>query len=252
ARKVRFVCAYLRYRRPESFGNSPPITFIAGNEFVSFARAPTPGVVVGELAGRKRLPYVKDGIYHGPSGFHHVCTLKESLIPHNSVVEENLIPGIGVGAEIIGELEIHLHGADFHLRAGHLGSEAQRDSFVRRHVHHNLIRFKRADRRIAKEHQRSTLELDGHFSMPRSHPFAGADIEWYACPAPVIDQEPQGHEGLGFGIRRDALFLAVSRHALSVDFTSTVLTAHGITQHVFSAEWLNRVQNLGLFIMHGI
>src|SRR6185437_15962196 len=106
ARKVRFVCAYLRYRPPESFGNSPPIAFIAGDEFVSFARAPASGIVVGELAGRKSLPYVKDGVYHGPSCFHHVCTLKESLIPHNSVVEENLIPRIGVGAEIIGVLEI--------------------------------------------------------------------------------------------------------------------------------------------------
>ena len=51
---------------------------------------------------------------------------------------------------------------------------------------------------------RRRLELDRHLGRPAGKALAGAQVEGRARPAPVVDRDAQGHEGLGVGLRIDA------------------------------------------------
>ena len=72
---------------------------------------------------------------------------------------------------------------------------------------------------------RRALEDDPDLGRLDRHRLAGADEERHAGPAPVVDLEPQGDEGLGLRVGRDALDLAVAA-VLAADVAARVGRGH--------------------------
>ena len=54
------------------------------------------------------------------------------------------------------------------------------------------------------------MELQGHLGHPGGQPLAGAHVDGDPGPPPVLDPQPQGHEGLGLAVGGHALLLAVA------------------------------------------
>src|SRR5207253_8316108 len=74
-----------------------------------------------------------------------------------------------------------------------------------------------------------TLQVDRNFGRRDRQPFAGADIEWHACPAPIVDVQSQRSEGLDLGVRRHTLLIAVAAK----------LATHDLSR----SEWPHRVED---------
>src|ERR1022692_766992 len=71
-------------------------------------------------------------------------------------------------------------------------------------------------------------------SLPLGKPLAGAQVEGYAGPAPVIDEAFQGDEGLGIRIAVDAFLRPISR----------ILPADDISR----LDWQHAAKDLVLFL----
>src|SRR5215510_7809255 len=155
---------------------------ITDDDVVCFFGTPGAGGVNVEVARRQRLPHVKDGIDHGPTGLHHVRALEQGLIAGHAVVEKNFVPGIGGGPEVIKVVEIHFHRTDSDLRARNLGAKAQRDSFIRSNVDDKLVGFQAAYGRVAKENEGGALELNGDLSVAHGQSLAGAKVKGNSRP----------------------------------------------------------------------
>ena len=108
-------------------------------------------------------------------------------------------------------LEVHVDGADLHPRRRHLGAEAQRDALVGLDAQHEHVRLELLGRRVGERQVRHALELDRDLGDALRQPLARAQVERRAGPAPVVDAQARGDVGLGLGVGRDALLLAVAR-----------------------------------------
>src|SRR5690606_19200145 len=63
------------------------------------------------------------------------------------------------------------------------------------------------------------------------HAFAGADIEGYILPAPVVDEKFGGHKSFYGRIRVHIFFVAIAGHFFSLHPTLAILPAHGVFVH---------------------
>src|SRR5205085_9229784 len=83
---------------------------------------------------------------------------------------------------------------------------------------------------------------------PLGEALAGADVDGYARPPPVVDVEAKGDERLGAALRVDALFRAVARRRFAFDPPGVVLGPHGLGADVERVEDLDGPQRLHLLV----
>jgi hypothetical protein len=87
--------------------------------------------------------------------------------------------------------------------------------------------------RLSEHLKGGTLELNGDLGVPFGQAFAGSQIKRDARPPPIIYVQPQRHEGLRSGFRRDSWFGPIASYSLAVWRALTILAAHAPTQHIF-------------------
>ena len=85
-----------------------------------------------------------------PSGFHHVGALEQRRVTDHAIVEQNLVAGVGVRAEILGVFEAHIHRPHAQHRPGNFGAKAQRDSFHRLDLDDQRVGVQLVKRRVAE------------------------------------------------------------------------------------------------------
>ena len=110
--------------------------------------------------------------------------------------------------------------------------------------HHAVARDIARERLEAGEHR--AAEVDDDVSGAGGQTLPGAQIEGHPLPAPVVDVQPDGHEGLRARVVGDALLLSVAGDMFSVDRTAGVLPEH----HVLRGQRTNRAQDLRLLVAH--
>ena len=93
--------------------------------------APGAGEIIGKDLRLFRGPGLEDGRVERPVGFDAVAMGEERLVAEHGVEKQALV-AVGAGlAEGGFVIEVHVDGADGHLRGGgHLGAEAQGDALV--------------------------------------------------------------------------------------------------------------------------
>src|ERR1700757_3256400 len=112
-----------QYRRPESFFEVPPAAAVAFEKFVGLLRSPSSGRIIGEITWRECFPEIQHRIYHRPARFHHIRTLKQSLIADHTVVQQPLVPCTGLLSKVFLIFEVHVHCAEAHDRTGNFSGE---------------------------------------------------------------------------------------------------------------------------------
>jgi hypothetical protein len=95
---------------------------------------------------------------------------------------------------------------------------------------------------------RHLLELDGDLGHAARQALAGAEVKGHAVPAPVVDLQPEGDEGVGGALWLDALFLGVCRNRTAPDESGLVLAAHHPHRDVVPHRRHDRAQDLHFFI----
>ena len=99
--------------------------------------------------------------------------------------------------------EAHVRLAEMQRRARHLGQERRRDAAGIAQLEGEVIVAEGLGDLLAVEREhpsRRLLEGNGQQVAVLGHALAGAQIEGDAVPAPVVDEGPQGNEGLGVGV----------------------------------------------------
>ncbi|MCW0416748.1 hypothetical protein NB689_002502 [Xanthomonas sacchari] len=148
--------------------------------------------------------------------------------------------------EPVAVAEVHAHRRQADPRARALDVELQRDAFVGLDVQHQPVRTVAADLGAAQRRQRRRLEADRDLGGALAQTLAGAQIERHAGPAPGVHLQLHRHIGLGVGIRRHRVFLAVARHGVATDRTGRVLAA----DHVGRTQRPHRLDHLGAPAQH--
>src|ERR1700680_4273166 len=105
---------------------------------------------------------------------------------------------------------------------------------------------------VAKQLKGRALELDGDLRVALRHPLARPEIERHARPAPIIDVELQGNEGLGARFGRDPCLGTIGRYFFPTQQSRSILSPHAALQNVVRAQRLNRMQNFGLLIPYRV
>src|SRR5512140_424329 len=93
---------------------------------------------------------------------------------------------------------------------------------------------------------RHSAKLDRNLRCLPGKPLPGAEVERHPLPAPVIEEQSERDKGLGLGIRRHAVFLAVTGNFLAADPTRAVLAPHDTLMDGVPANGTNRVENVHL------
>ncbi len=131
--------------------------------------------------------------------------------------------------------ELHRELVELHARSRALAVERQRHLRLVGQVEGQVVGALGADVGPLGEHrQRRLLERDRDDPGPLGELLAGAQVERHACPAPVVDLDPQRHEGLGVGVVGDLLLAAVAG----------VLAAHDVV----GLDRLHRPEDLELLV----
>ena len=132
-------------------------------------------------------------------------------------MQQALIAGAGLAAEIIRVLEIHVDRSQPHRRSGDFGREAQRDPFFRLDVHDQLIGHEVFNRGIAEQDKGSAPKLNDHGGAAAGQSLTGAQVKRHICPSPVVDLQLHGYKGFILRVVRHALFFTVARNPFPID-----------------------------------
>src|SRR4029077_10221544 len=138
------------------------------------------------------VPDIKDGLNHAPAGFDHVRALEERGIAGHAIAQEALVAGTVLDAKIGVVVEIHIHEAKLHDRAGDLRAEAQGDAFTGLDVNDQPVGFEIFYRGVAEKNEGRAAELDDDFGRALGETLAGAKVKWNTGPAPVVDLQLHG------------------------------------------------------------
>src|SRR5439155_11052845 len=122
-----------------------------------------------------------------------VGTLEQRSVADHAIVEQDFVARICVRAEILGILEAHVHRTHAENRPGNFRAEAERNSFHRLYLDHQLIGML-VLRRVAEEYERRLLKLDRDLSMALGEALARPQVERNPCPAPIVYVELEGHK----------------------------------------------------------
>ena len=104
------------------------------------------------------------------------------------------------------------------------------------------------DRGVAKECVGRLTELHRDLGRACRQVLAGAQIEWHAGPAPIVDAELERDIGFGCGIRRDVGLVPVVPNFSAEHHPAAVLAAHRILRR----DGMDRLEQLRLLGAHGV
>src|ERR1043165_4621261 len=93
-----------------------------------------------------------------------------------------------------------------------------------------------------------SAKLNRNFRGLPGKPLPGAEVERHSLPAPVIQEQPERDKGLGLGIRRHSIFLAVTGNSLAADPTRAVLAPHNALMDIVPVNRTNRVENVHFLV----
>src|ERR1700687_2921350 len=113
------------------FADAPPGTPIAFQKVFCFYRAPRACRIVWESSSRQSAPNVKDWLNYCPARLHHVRSLNERGVARHTTAQQPFGAGAVLHSEIGAVIEVHVHEAEFHDRAGNLRAETQGNAFLR-------------------------------------------------------------------------------------------------------------------------
>ena len=106
--------------------------------------------------------------------------------------------------------------------------------------------------RVSRKSMNSLPELNDHMSIASRKALSSSEIKRHICPAPVVDHQLHGDEGLCLGIGRHFVFVSISRRTRACHCAFAILSADSSLQHFFRAHGLNGMKNLCLLISHSI
>src|SRR5580698_5910883 len=104
------------------------------------------------------------------------------------------------------------------------------------------------DRCVTEEYERRPPKLYHDLRIAHWHALSRSQVEGHVRPAPVVDKQFDRDERLGARIGCDVRLGAVGGYALAIFGAVAVLAAYGAAKHVFVADGLNRMQDLGLLV----
>ena len=152
-------------------------------------------------------------------------------------VEDQPLVGLGAGlGERAAVGEVHVHVADLHRGARHLGAEADRHALVGLDPDHQRVVGELLGRGLAERQVRRPLEHHRDLGDPAAEPLAGAQVERHPGPAPVV--HVQGHRGVRLGGRGLA-------DALLLEEADDLLAALPSRRRTARARWSGRAGGAG-------
>src|SRR5215469_9222018 len=110
------------------------------------------------------------------------------------------------------------------------------------------IGFDIFDSGIAEQHKRGTPELDHNFGRTLSQALTGAEVKGNSSPTPIVDEQFQGNEGFGIGVRGHIGLMPIANDTLAIDNAFAVLPADHVLQDILWTQELNSVKNFSLLI----
>src|SRR5271165_1262358 len=191
---------------PDSFEGQTP--GLGSDELVDGVRPPRSRLVKTHRRGRL------DQVHrHLPKAFDPLRAREQGVVAAHRIQDQSLI-----GLEHIADMTRVVHGelhAQFvqpHTRTGALAVERQRHFRSIGQIERQVIRPLCADSGTGGEHALGRLaKRDRNDSLSLGKPLAGAQVERYAGPAPVVDGASEGDEGFRVRIAGHALFRPVTR-----------------------------------------
>src|SRR6266571_2820424 len=165
--------------------------------------------VVGKIARWQRLPDVQHRHRDVPRRLDDVVTLEQRSIANHRVVQERLVACARFGPEEVIVVKIHTHRLETYRRARNFRFQSPRDALLRLDMEHQSVRLKLHGTGMLEQHMRRLPKLNRHFGQALGHGLAGAQVEWHASPAPVLDKQLHGRIRLRIRRRRHTRFLAI-------------------------------------------
>src|SRR5476649_1888880 len=121
-----------------------------------------------------------------------------------------------------------------------------------------MVRALRTDTRASREHALGRLaEGDGNDALPLSQPFASAQEERHAGPAPIVDEAFQRDEGLGLRFRVDTILSPIPA-VLPTDHVGRLDREHAAEDLVLflartgSRAQTERLRNIDLHVVNEV
>src|SRR5439155_9751428 len=110
---------------------------------------------------------------------------------------------------------------------GNFGAKAERHSLFGLDAEDELVCLAGGDGGVAKEQMRRSPKLDDNFRVATGQAFARPQVKGHIRPAPVVDLQLQGREGLRFRFASHAVFVPVSGNWFAVDRALRILAPDG-------------------------
>ncbi len=174
-----------------------------------------------------------DRLHHPPSLLHPVGAGEQGLVPLHHVQQQ---PRVGAGRllhpEGVRVAEVHGDRPQDELGTGLLGEEGPEDPLLGLEAKGQHVVAGRVAIVPGKGGVRRRLELDGDLRELPRQPLARAEIEGHPAPPPVVDREPERHEGRGGRVGRHALLVPVGDDLPPVHRAGCVLAQHRVPLRV--------------------
>src|SRR5215510_5633004 len=174
-----------------------PCMPIARKQAIGGGGAGTAGGIIGEIISRSACPGIEDPLYGAPSRLDRIGPLEQGGVAYETIVDQRLVADRRQRREIVPVGKVHFDAVDFDLGAGALGAKTERQPFIRLDAQRQDVRGQSLDRGVAKEGVGRLTKLHRDLGVAGREVLAGAEIEWHAGPAPVVDAELE--RGIGFG-----------------------------------------------------
>src|ERR1035437_960148 len=162
----------------------------------SLWRSPSSRSINRQLLARMAGPCSKNRVSHFPRRLHHIGSGEMRRITHDAIIEQLFVARGWSDFSKLRIVKVERYGACANGRSGHFGAHLQSDSLIGLDVHDEQVSAERGTFRAAKKRERRTLEPDHDLAHALGESFAGAQIEWHACPAPVVHPQLGSGKGL--------------------------------------------------------
>ncbi len=229
-----------------------PLTAITFEQLVRFRRAPRARGIIWKFPRRQSTPDVKNWFNDLPACFDHIGPLEQRGVADHAIEEQAFVARRDLIAKMVEIVKVHIDRTHLYDRSWDLCSEVKRNALVGLDMNNDTIRPKPLDTGLAKQHERSFLEMDDDARMPRRHSFARTYIKWNVGPTPVIDRKLESGEGFRVRQAGDVWFGTVRLDGLLIDLAFVVLAADRAVKNVLGCERRDSVEYLGLLIAHSV
>ena len=196
------------------------------------------------------LPFLEYRLDPGPGGLHLVAAHEERGIAAHHIEDQPLI-GLGPsGLERVGIGEVERRRLEPHAAgAWVLAHQLQPYTFVRLKAHDQAVWLDRSG--VAAEYRvRYGAKLNDNLGDALRQALAGAQIERYVGPAPIVDVGLERHERFGARLMADLIGKALDD--ASIYGARRILAAHDTGRDVAAAHDAQAAQHLDLLVAHGI